>query len=164
RISQRAVPLELSIQRIGNQKVSDIEKAILKVTASGLVQQAQVREAFATAQFRDMDAAAKLSAPGYEKQVAGVDISARGTPTQTTHAVKRIVLHELITIDNNYKEHLQRFFNVGKLWFMRLLGSNATARSALSKATKAAKVPFADGVKAEAPGFVVADASTNSAW
>src|SRR5262249_9706759 len=56
------------------------------------------------------------------------------------------------------------FFNVGKLWFMRLLGSNATARSALSKATKAAKVPFADGVKAEAPGFVVADASTNSAW
>ena len=164
RVSQRAVPLELSIQKIGNQKVSDIEKATLKVTAPGLVQKAQVREPFATAQFRDMDAAAKLSAPGYEKQVAGADVSASGTETQTTHAVKRIVLHELVTIDNNYKEHLQRFFNVGKLWFMRLLGSNATARSALSKATQAAKVPFVDRVKADAPGFVIADASTNSAW
>ena len=164
RISQRAVPLELSIQRIGNQKVSDIEKAVLKVTAPGLVQKAQVREPFATAQFRDMDAAAKLSAPGYEKQVAGADVSSSGTDTQTTHAVKRIVLHELITIDNNYKEHLQRFFNAGKLWFIQLLGSNATARSTLSKATKAAKVPFADHVKADAPGFVIADMSDNSAW
>jgi hypothetical protein len=164
RVSQRAVPLDLSIQKIGNQKVSDIEKATIKITAPGLVQKAQVREPFATAQFRDMDAAAKLSAPGYEKQVAGADVSASGTETQTTHAVKRIVLHELITIDNNYKEHLQQFFNVGKLWFTRLLGSNATARSALSKATQAAKVPFADRVKADAPGFVIADASTNSPW
>ena len=164
RISQRAVPLDLSIQKIGNQKVSDIEKAVLKVTAPGLVQKAQVREPFATAQFRDMDAAAKLSTPGYEKQVAGADLSVSGTDTRTSHAVKRIVLHELITIDNNYKEHLQRFFNVGKLWFMGLLSSNATARSVLSQATKAAKVPFADHVKADAPGFVIAGMSDNSAW
>ena len=164
RISQRAVPLDLSIQKVGNQKVSDIERAVLKVTAPGLAEKAQVREPFATAQFRDMDAAAKLSAPGYEPQVAGADVSVSGTDTRTTHAVKRIVLHELITIDNNYKEHLQRFFNVGIAWFTQLLGSNATARSPLSKATKAAKVPFAEHVEAAAPGFVIADASDNSAW
>jgi len=154
----------LSIQKVGNQKVSDIEKASLKITAPGLVQKAEVREPFATAQFRDMDAAAKLSAPGYERQVAGADVSVSGTDTRTTHAVKRIVLHELITIDNNYKEHLQRFFNVGKLWFMQLLGSNATARSPLSKAAKTAKAPFADHVKADPPGFVIADMSDNSAY
>ena len=78
--------------------------------------------------------------------------------------LERIVLHELITIDNNYKEHLQRFFNVGKLWFMQLLGSNATARSPLSKAAKTAKAPFADHVKADPPGFVIADMSDNSAY
>ena len=44
-------------------------------------------------------------------------MSVTGTDTRTTHAVKRIVLHELITIDNNYKEHLRRFFNVGMNWF-----------------------------------------------
>jgi Family of unknown function (DUF6603) len=164
RISQRAVPLDLSIQRIGNQKVSDIDKAILKVTAPGLVQKAAVREPFATAQFQDMDAAAKLSAPGYEKQVAGADVSVSGTATRTTHAVKRVVLHELITIDNNYKEHLRPFYNVGVEWFNRLLSSNAIARSPLSKAAQAAKAPFVDQVKADGPGYVIADMSDNSAY
>jgi Family of unknown function (DUF6603) len=164
RVSQRAVPLDLSIQKVGNQKVSDIEKAVLKITSPGLVEKAKVKEPFATAQFRDMDAAAKLSAPGYERQVAGADVSVSGADTRTSHAVKRIVLHELITIDNNYKEHLQRFFNIGKVWFTKLLGSNATARSPLSKGTKRAKVPFADHVKADPPGYVIADTSDNSAY
>jgi len=164
RISQRAIPLELTIQKVGNQKVSDIRKASLKVTATGLAQKAVVREPFATAQFRDMDAAAKLSAPGYEPQVSGMDVSVSGTDTRTSHAVKRIVLHELVTIDNNYKQHVQRFFNAGKLWFLQLLGSNATARSKLSKATKNAKVPFDDQVVAVTPGFVIADSDDNKAW
>jgi hypothetical protein len=164
RISQRAVPLDLSIQKIGNQRISDIEKAVLKVTAPGLVQKAEVREPFATAQFRDMDAAAKLSSPGYEPQVAGADVSVSGTDTRTSHAVKRIVLHELITIDNNYKEHVQQFFNVGKSWFLRLLGSNATARSVLSKANQTARVPFTEKVVAAAPGFVIAETRDNSAF
>jgi hypothetical protein len=164
RISQRAVPLELSLDKVGNQRVSDIQKATLKVTASGLAEKAKVLEPFATAQFRELDAAAKLSAPGFEPQVAGVDVSVSGTDTRTSHAVKRVVLHELITIDNNYKEHAQRFFNAGKLWFLQLLGSNATARCKLSQATKAAKVPFVDQVTVAAPGFVIADASNNVAW
>lgn len=164
RISQRAVPLDLSIQKIGNQAVSDIDKAALKVTASGLAQKAVVREPFATAQFRDLDAGAKLSAPGYEPQAAGADVSVAGTDTRTSHAVKRIVLHELVIIDSNYKEHLQRFFNVGIAWFLQLLGSNATARSALSKANRTAKVPFEDKITTVAPGFVIANAADNSPW
>lgn len=164
RVSQRAVPLELSIQKVGNQKVADIDRARITVNTPGLAQKAPVREPFATAQFRDMDAAAKLSAPGYEPQVAGADISVTGADTRTTHAVKRIVLHELITIDSNYKEHLLKFFNVGISWFTKLLGSNAIARSAYSQATKAAAVPFAAKVTATTPGFVVAYASDNTAW
>jgi hypothetical protein len=164
RISQRAIPLELSIQKVGNQKVADIDRARITLTTPGLVQKAPVREPFATAQFRDMDAAAKLSAPGYEPQVAGADLSVTGSDTRTTHAVKRIVLHELITIDSNYKEHLLKFFNVGLSWFTRLLGSNAIARSAYSQATKATTVPFVAKVTAATPGFIVAYATDNSAW
>jgi hypothetical protein len=165
RISQRAVPLDLVIQKVGNQNISDIQKVAVRVTGTGLVEKRQVREPFATAQFKaGLDAAAKLSLPGYEKQVAGLDLSVSGTDTCTSHSVKRIVLHELITIDNNYKEHLQRFFNAGKNWFLQLLSSNATARSVLSQASLSAKVPFADKVAAADPGFVIASTRDNSAW
>ncbi|HVE87931.1 MAG TPA: DUF6603 domain-containing protein, partial [Myxococcales bacterium] len=164
RISQRAVPLELSIQKVGNQPVGDIDKATLQVTAPGLAKKASVLEPFATAQFRDMDGAAKLSAPGFEKQVAGLDVSAAGADTRTSHAVKRRVLHELVTIDNNYKQHVRNFFNVGINWFLQMLGSNATARSALSAAAQKAKVPFSDKVVAADPGFVVAHLADNTAF
>ncbi|HEU4836220.1 MAG TPA: DUF6603 domain-containing protein [Pyrinomonadaceae bacterium] len=164
RISQRAVPLDLTIQKIGNQKISDIQKAVIKVTASGLVQKREVREPFATAQFRELSEANKLSAPGYEKQIAGADVSVSGSDTRTSHAVKRIVFHELITIDNNYKEHVNNFFNTGKDYFSQQLASNATARSPLSQANKTARVPFTQTVTAEEPGFVIADLRDNSAW
>jgi hypothetical protein len=50
------------------------------------------------------------------------------------------------------------------VWFGQLLGSNATARSALSKASKTAMVPFAGGIVTDTPGFVIANAADNSAW
>jgi hypothetical protein len=154
----------LAIQKIGNQAISDISQAALRVDAPGLVQKRPVQEPFATAQFRTLDAAAKLSLPGYEKQVAGADLSVSGSDTRTSHAVKRNVLHELITIDNNYKEHPRQLFNVGLTWFTLLLSSNSTARSALSQATYAAQVPFAETVTADTPGFVIASTRDNSAW
>jgi hypothetical protein len=164
RVSQRAVPLDLVIQKVGNQNISDIEKAVLRV-GTGLAQKAEVREPFATAQFKaGLDAAAKLSLPAYEKQMAGVDLSVSGNDTRTSHSVKRIVLHELITIDNNYKEHLKQFFNAGKLWFLQLLSSNATARSVLSQANQTARDPFVDKVAAVDPGFVIANTRDNTAF
>ena len=163
-VSQRAVPLDLSIQKIGNQKISDLDKATIKVQTAGLEQKAAVKESFATAQFRELDAAAKLSAPGYEKQTAGAVVSVTGSDTRTSHAVKRVVLHELIIIDNNFKEALKRFFNIGKLWFTLFLGSNSTAQSTLSMASKAQKIPFADKVVAGEPGYVIAAMRDNSAW
>ena len=163
-ISQRAVPLDLSIQKIGNQKISDIEKATLRVNTPGLRQKSEAKEPFATAQFRELDAAAKLSAPGFEKQVAGAVLSVTGTDTRTSHAVKHIVLHELILIDNNFKEAVKHFFNIGKKWFLLLLGSNATAHSVLSQANKTQKVPFVEKVTTDEPGFVIADMRDNSAW
>lgn len=165
RVSQRAIPLDLKIQKVGNQNISDIEKVVLRVAGTELTQKAEVREPFATAQFKaGLDAAAKLSLPAYEKQAAGIDLSVSDTDTRTSHSVKRIVLHELITIDNNYKEHLNRFFNAGKNWFLQLLSSNATARSLLSESYRTAKDPFTDKVAAVEPGFVIANTRDNTAF
>ena len=162
RISQRAVPLDLSIHKIGNRKISDIEKAILRVNTTRLRQEAEVKEPFALAQYIDLDASAKLSAPGYERQVAGVDISVNGTDTRTSHAVKRIVLHEMVLIDNNFKEGVIRFFEIGKRFFRSLLGSNATARSVFSRRNRLERVPFFDRVTTSEPGFVIASMRDNS--
>ncbi|MAU01156.1 MAG: hypothetical protein CL608_28770 [Anaerolineaceae bacterium] len=163
RISQRRIPLDLEISKVGNQKISDISKAVLKVVdGGGLVAKAEVQEPFATAQFRDIDNA--ISAPGYENYTAGTDVTVPGTDVRTSHAVKRVVKHELIIIDNNFKEHIQHFFNVGLLWFRQLLSSNATARSPLSMANRTAKVPFNEGIVAAQPGYVIANAADNTAW
>lgn len=162
RVSQRRIPLDLEIRKIGNQKIADVSRVVLKANAGGLVQKAEVEEPFASGQFRDIDNA--ISAPSFEQQTAGADFSVPNTDTRTSHAVKRIVLHELIVIDNNFKEHIKRFFNVGVLWFNQLLNSNATARSPLSQASRAARVPFNDKIVAGTPGYTIANAADNTAW
>lgn len=164
RVTQRAVPLSLEIQKIGNKKISDVSKLTVKVGSAGLVERAKFREQFASAQFRDIDGANKLSAPGYEKFDAGSDISVTGTDVRTSHAVKRVVLHDLIVIDDNYKEHLVRFFNASIKWFEMLLSSNATACSPKSQQSKAQKAPFAEKVVAKETGFVIASAMDNAPW
>jgi hypothetical protein len=70
----------------------------------------------------------------------------------------------LIVIDDNYKEHLVRFFNATIKWFEMLLSSNATACSPKSQQSKAQKAPFAEKVVAKETGFVIASAMDNAPW
>ncbi|WP_433042982.1 DUF6603 domain-containing protein [Dactylosporangium sp. CS-033363] len=161
-ISQRAVPLDLSIQTIGSQRIADLDRAALRVATTGLRQQEAVRESFATAQFRDLDPAARLSAPGYEPQDAGVVVAVTGPAARTSHAVKRVVLPELIVIDSAFTRTLRRYYNVGRTWFQTLLGSNAAARSPLSQTVRRQRVPFTDSVTVAAPGYVIADRRDNT--
>lgn len=164
RVTQRAVPLNLDIQKVGNKAISDVSRLSIEVGGPGLEERTKCRESFATAQFRDIDGAAKLSAPGYEKLDAGADISVTSTDTRTSHAVKRVVLHELIVIDDNYLQHQVRFFNASIDWFELLLSSNAAARSPLSQLTAKRTSPFAEKIAATDGGFVIASAVDNAAW
>ncbi|MEU6381488.1 DUF6603 domain-containing protein [Streptomyces sp. NPDC046909] len=164
RVAQRGVPLDLDIQKIGNKAVSDVSRLALTVGGTGLVERVKARESFASAQYRDIDGAAKLSAPGYEKFDAGTELSVAAGDTRTSHAVKRVVLHELIVIDDNYKQHQSRFFNAGLGWFEQRLSSNATARSPLSRHTARQQAPFTEKIKAKEGGFVIASAVDNSPW
>jgi hypothetical protein len=163
RVSQRAVPLELTITKVGNQKVSDVDRVSIIVTSDGLVTKAAASEPFATGQFQDLDAATRLSAPSYEQQVSGADIGIADPDLRSSHAVKRTVRHEVTIIDSNYKQHVRRFVNLGLAWFSKLLSSNATARSSLSTVVRSATAPFSDSVKASAPGYVIAHVDDNTA-
>ena len=89
--------------------------------------------------------------------VDGPDVVLSAEATQAL----AMVLHELVTIDTNYRHHLRRFVNLGRAWFAKLVGSNATARSKLSTVAKMRTAPFAETVTATTPGFVVADLRNN---
>ena len=113
-ISQRAVPLDLSIQKIGNQTISDIEQATLKVADARAGARSRCQRAVRHRAVPGHRRRGQAVRPGYEKQDARASSCRSPAPTRArSHAVKRIVLHELIIIDNNFKEHVQRFFNVG---------------------------------------------------
>jgi hypothetical protein len=162
RISQRAIPLDLAIDKVGNQAVSDITRATLAPSTPGLRRVDDALEPFATGQFRNLDEATRLSAPSFEPQNAGVDLGADGGSVATAHAVKRVVFHELVIIDSNYKEHLVKFFAVAVGLFVHFLRGNSAARSRYSAASKRAKVPFDDKVVTMTAGFVVASSADNT--
>ncbi len=142
RVSQRAVPLDLHLDTVGSQPVADVERLTVTVSDPALRRLDDDEEPFATAQFQTLTDAQKLASPAFEDQHAGVLLGVDGRDLATSHAVKRVVLHELIIIDSGFKEHLARFFSIGIALFTHFLRGNATARSPLSQERAQATRPI----------------------
>lgn len=155
-ISQRGIPLDLDIAKVGSQKVSDAKHFTVKSTTAGLGKKGDRQEQFALGQFLDLDNAGKLSRKAYEKQHSGLELSAAGIQTVASRAVKRIVRYEMIVFDSKYKKQLFQFFIYAGTLFTHFLRGNAAARSPLSRATEKMFVPFEEKVKMQQEGYVVA--------
>jgi hypothetical protein len=162
RVSQRAVPLDLTITKVGNQKPTDAKRLTLAVTTIGLTKRGDVDESFAPGQFQDFDDAAKLSKPAFQPGHGGLDLSVEGEQLASGAIVKRVIRYELTTIDSAFLSH-QHYqpFPFG-LWLHFLLGA-AVAKSALSLATQKTLKPFDEAVKVTGEKFVVASTATNEA-
>ena len=165
-ISQRYAPLDITLDKIGSQKPADINKITVTVAdGSGLSKRGDVKESFAMAQYQEMNDAAKLSRPSFEKEDGGLELSVSGTSVTTGRAVKRIVRYELIVIDTNYKRFVKKFFNfISGLLFTHFLKGNAVAKSALSFKTKKQYQPYADKIKVAPTGYAVASQMDNKAF
>ena len=100
RVSQRAVPLDLTLDKVGNQKPTDVKRVTLSVAAGGLAKRGDVDEQFAPAQFQDFDDATKLSKPAFQPLHGGIDLSVAGAQLTSAAMVKRIVRYEQIIIDS----------------------------------------------------------------
>jgi hypothetical protein len=163
RLSQKSVPLDLTVARVGAQRPSDADRFALDVTGGGLAKVADASESFAAAQFLDLDDAAKLSRPAYERQHGGVDLAVDGVQHTSAHAVARVVRYEEVVIDTAWRRHARRFrvFAVGL--FDHFLRGNAASVSVLSQRARDDRRPFADVITAGAEGYVVADRRDNSA-
>jgi len=163
KISQRAIPLELQLDKVGNQKPEDADYFTVTVSTPGFVKKGDLDESFAMGQFKDMDDANKLSSPAFEKWKAGIELSAGDVQTKTSLAVKRVVRYEKIIIDTHYKRAVEPLFVLFSNLFTLFLGGNAVTKSTLSQQYLIQKQPFADKVAIQSNLWVVASNADNSA-
>jgi hypothetical protein len=163
-VSQRFVPLGLPLDKVGNQKPSDIKKATVSVDAAGLAVRGPMRDRFAVAQYRNMDDAAKLSAPAFELMESGVELGAAGNPWVTGRAAIRTVRYESIIVDTAFERFARRYFEFWGQLFVHFAAGASVSRSALSLATERKRQPFDAKVAVTEPGFVVAHQADNTAF
>lgn len=165
-VSQRYVPLGLTIDKVGSQKTSDVKKlSVSGEPASGLDKIGDLKESFAMAQFQEMKNEEKLSRPSFQKEKSGLELSASGQQVRTGKAVRRVVRYELIVVDNNFKRFINRFFGfISSLLFSHMLKRNAAARSVLSANSKSKLNPYKDKIVAGQAGYAVASTANNKAY
>lgn len=166
RISQRAVPLGVQVDKVGNSPVSDAHLFSVDVNSPGLGKTGQAPlEKFALGQFQNLSDADKLSRPSFQDFAGGVELAFSGRQLGSTKVVKRVVRYEVKFIDGDDKYRAIRWFkNIGTLFFHWLAGA-AVSSSSLSSARKKALVPTQtdERVKVGTPGFVVAEVASNNA-
>jgi hypothetical protein len=162
RVSQKAVPLELGITRVGAQRPQDANRFSLGVAGGGLAKVDDADERFAPAQFLDLDDAAKLSRPAFESMPGGISLSVQGQSLASAHAVMRTVRYEEVVIDTSYRRFSRRFGRFAGVLFEHFLRGNAASLSPLAQRGRDERVPFTDVVAVQDAGFVVASTRDNT--
>ncbi|MDZ4702176.1 MAG: DUF6603 domain-containing protein [Rhodothermales bacterium] len=163
KVSQRAVPLGLTLNKIGSQKPSDVDFVTVEVLG-GLAKVADVEESFAIAQFQDFKDAEKLSKPPFQSEDAGLELAAADQAYKTGKITERNVRYETVIIDTNYQRYVVPFFGFLASLFTLFLHGNATTKSALSNHRKTQLQPFTDRIVVGAEAYGVAFNSTNAAF
>lgn len=164
RVSQRLLPLVLTLDKLGTQRPSDAKRFELIVTGGGLARVSDAQERYAMAQFVNMDDATKLSRPSYESGNSGLVLGATGAQYATSYMARRVVRYEVVLIDGEFRNHIPKaVLSTGR--FSHLLAGNAVTGSSLSASYKSKRQPFTaeQKIAVAAPAFVVADAGTNRA-
>jgi hypothetical protein len=162
-ISQDALPLAMTLERIGAQVPADANRLELRVGAGGFVKRGDVRRPFAPAQFTNLSDSQKLSAPAFQQQVSGIVLGAEGAALRTSRAVKRSLRYELTTIDTFFRRFAQRFVLLGRGLFGHWIKEGAVTKSELSVARARQARPFADGITVGRDEYAVVFADTNRA-
>ncbi len=161
-ISQRLIPLGLPIDKVGNQKPSDVKKVSVSVASGGLSVIQPAKENFARAQYQEMDDAAKLSTPAFEMLDAGVELGATGTSWATGPGAVRTVRYEEIVIDTGHERLPQRFVLFWANLFSHFQRGSAICRHELSQTTELRLKPFAEKILVQTDHFAVANVANNS--
>lgn len=160
-LSQRAIPLNLTLDKLGSQKPDDANLFTLETGAPDLSKIRTLEEKFAIAQFKDLKDAEKLSSPSFQNIEGGLELSVSGEQFKTGKCVKRHIRYELITIDSNFERHALKFFGFIKSLFVNFLRGNTVAKADISFRSAQKMQPFAQKITIQDPGFAVANMADN---
>lgn len=170
-LSQRALPLKLKLDKVGNQKPDDVNVVDISSVSSNPGGGAPVTpltlndedEQFAIAQYQDMSDSDKLSRPSYQLLKGGVIIGSSDS-MQSSKMTRRTINYDITIID---KDPQQPVFK-GRLaalsgLFHPFLSGSAAARSPLSYKGKTQLRPFTDTIAVGQEGYAVSNTSDNKA-
>ena len=159
-VSQRSIPLDLQLDKVGSQKPSDANEFSLTVTGTTLTKTRDLQEQFSPSQFRDFDDATKLSQPAFVPQDSGVELAGGSNLTSAT-AITRPVRYDLTVIDAESEPARFKYFPHLRGMFTTFLRANSAAQSKLSAAYRVATRPYPDAVQVSSETFTVAFQSSN---
>ncbi|HET8922522.1 MAG TPA: DUF6603 domain-containing protein [Candidatus Acidoferrum sp.] len=163
-VSQRAAPLDLTLDKDGNQQPSDANYFSLEVSGGGLAKTRTLQEQFAAAQFKNMDDAAKLSQPAFVPMDSGIELSAAGNVYGSGTAITRNVRYDLTIIDTNLRRVFRRFYVFTGSLFAHFLTGSSVTRSELSAHRKGQAQPYSQQVAMNSETFAVALQSNNKLY
>jgi hypothetical protein len=164
RVSQRALPLDFTLEKVGTRKPKDVKRVGLSVDGGGLAKKSDTFEQFAPAQYQNFKDADKLSRPAYAPEHGGLELSAAGQDMRSSRMVRRNVRYEEIIIDSNFKRFARRFGKfVGSL-FNFFLAGNAASRLAISQAQGERLQPFHEHIAVLPETYSVALQTNNAAF
>jgi hypothetical protein len=163
-ISQRTVPLDLTLDKIGEQVPSDANHFQLGANSAGLTVTRTLQEPFAPAQFRDFTDAQKLSQAAYAPQDSGLELSATGTTLASGTAVTRSVRYELTVLDKQYLQFRQDLFDFNGALFGHFVAGASVSRSPLSAARRTQLQPLTQKVVLPNDLFAVANLADNTPY
>jgi len=163
-VSQRAVPLDLTLDKFGNQQPTDANHFSLDVTAGGLVKVQTLQEEFAPAQFKNMDDASKLSQPAYVPMDSGIAMAAGGQSYASGTAITRNVRYDLTVIDTKYRSAFRRFFSYTGSLFVHFLAGASVTRCVFSNFRKIQAQPYSDKVSVGPETYAIASQADNTLY
>jgi hypothetical protein len=153
-VTQKLVPLNLTIDRLGSQKVQNGSRfriASVTLGAAGAAAD-NAREQFAAAQFLDMTDAQKLARKSFEEYDAGIRVGG-GSGAVGDYVVGRDVAYEVVYLP---VRHDRKLFGVATGLFDVLVRASAVASSPLSAARSAPSALATPKVAIEKERFAVA--------
>ena len=161
-ISQRLLPLDLTIDKFGNQQPTDANNFTLTVTSAALSKLRTLTESFAPSQFQNFSDAQKLSQAAYVPLDSGVELAVSGATYASGTAITRIVRYDITIIDTKLRRIFTRFYRFAVPLFQLLLNGASVARSPLSSYVQAQTHPFAGSVTVAPETFAVAFSANNT--
>jgi hypothetical protein len=164
-VRQRAVPLDIQIDKVGSEAAADVSKVAVNPADTGLAKLSDAEEMFALAQFQNMDDAAKLARRAFERQHAGLELSPDGVAMASQRAVRRSARYEQSVIDTVSKpdQPPASFVNYNGTLFNHFMGGSSVARSALAAAQRTLREPADQRLTVTGDSYVVAQMLDNQA-